>query len=63
VAELSAHEARVEIGAVEVVGDTRAEQVAKLRPVAQVVDGDDVVDAIMPAAPVTTTFMRTTRRR
>ena len=44
-AELAAREAGIELVLVEVVGDLRAQQVAELGAVAQVVDGDDVVDA------------------
>jgi hypothetical protein len=44
-AEFAAGEALVEVAAVEVVRQLRAEQVAVLGPVGQVVDGDHVVDA------------------
>jgi hypothetical protein len=44
-AELAAPEPGIEVVLVEVVGNLRAEQVAVLRSVGQVVDGDHVVDA------------------
>ena len=44
-AELALREARVEVAAIEVVAELRAEQVAVLGPIGQVVDGDHVVDA------------------
>ena len=44
-AELAAREAGVELVLVEVVAEARAEQVAVLLAVGQVVDGDHVVDA------------------
>ena len=44
-AELGALEARIEIAPVEVVADRRAGEVGVLLPVAEIVDGDDVVDA------------------
>ena len=53
-AELAALEARVEVAPVEVVGDLCAGEVGEFGAVAQVVDGDDVVDAdrVQPAQQV-----------
>ncbi len=44
-AEVAARETRVELAAVEVVGDARVAQVAVFGAVREVVDRDDVVDA------------------
>ena len=44
-AEFAAREAGVELALVEVVADLRIEQVAVLRAIGQIVDGDHVVDA------------------
>jgi hypothetical protein len=44
-AELAAREPPVELAPIEVVAETGTEQVAVLRTVGQVVDGDHVVDA------------------
>jgi hypothetical protein len=45
-AEVAVCEALVELALVEVVAELRAQQVAVLRAVGQVVDGDHVVDAL-----------------
>src|SRR6185312_2151409 len=44
--ELAPREAVVELTPVEVVTEARAEKIAVFRPVRQVIDGDDVIDAL-----------------